>query len=51
MTANKSKTLCILPWIHMYANADGKVLPCCVGDYNSPLGNTRDNSIKDIWNS
>ena len=51
MTANKSKTLCILPWIHMYANADGKVLPCCIGDYNTPLGNTRDTPIKEIWNS
>lgn len=51
MTANKSKTICILPWIHMYANADGKVLPCCVGDYNSPLGNTHDTPIKEIWNS
>ncbi|MAV94139.1 MAG: hypothetical protein CMA31_00455 [Euryarchaeota archaeon] len=51
MTANKSKTLCILPWIHMYANADGKVLPCCIGDYNTPLGNTQDTPIKEIWNS
>ena len=51
MTANKSKTICILPWIHMYANADGKVLPCCVGDYNTPLGNTQDTPIKEIWNS
>ena len=51
MTANNSKTLCILPWVHMYANADGKVLPCCIGDYNKPLGNTHTNSIKDIWNS
>lgn len=51
MTANKSKTICILPWIHMYANADGKVLPCCIGDYNTPLGNTRDTPIKEIWNS
>ena len=46
-----SKTLCILPWIHMYVNADGSVLPCCIGDYKQPLGNTHNRSIEDIWNS
>jgi len=51
MTANKSKTVCILPWIHMYANADGNVLPCCIGDYKTPLGNTGNTPIKEIWNN
>ena len=46
-----SKTICILPWIHMYVNADGNVLPCCIGDYKQPLGNTHNRSIEDIWNS
>ena len=45
------KTICILPWIHMYVNADGNVLPCCIGDYKQPLGNTHNRSIEDIWNS
>ena len=35
----------------MYVNADGNVLPCCIGDYLQPLGNTHNRNIKDIWNS
>jgi radical SAM protein with 4Fe4S-binding SPASM domain len=46
-----SKTFCILPWIHFYANPDGSVLPCCIGDHNIPLGNVQQNSISEIWNS
>lgn len=46
-----SKTFCILPWIHIYANPDGSVLPCCIGDHHLHLGNVRNNSIKEIWNN
>jgi hypothetical protein len=51
MTAASSKTFCILPWVHFYANPDGTVLPCCIGDHNKPLGNVRKNTIKEIWNN
>jgi radical SAM protein with 4Fe4S-binding SPASM domain len=46
-----SKTFCILPWIHIYANPDGSVLPCCVADHHRPLGNLRNQSVKTIWNN
>lgn len=46
-----SKTFCILPWIHFYSNPDGSVLPCCIGDHRLPLGNVRNNTIQEIWNS
>lgn len=46
-----SDTFCILPWIHFYANPDGNVLPCCIGNHHRPLGNVQENSIIDIWNS
>ncbi len=46
-----SKTFCILPWIHFYANPDGNVLPCCIGDHKFPLGNVQSHDIKDVWNS
>jgi MoaA/NifB/PqqE/SkfB family radical SAM enzyme len=46
-----SKTFCILPWIHFYANPDGNVLPCCIGDHRLPLGNVQKKSITEIWNS
>src|SRR6056300_750792 len=48
---NQSKTFCILPWIHIYANPDGSVLPCCIGDHNLHMGNTRFNTIEEIFNN
>jgi radical SAM protein with 4Fe4S-binding SPASM domain len=47
----ESKTFCIYPWIHIYANPDGSVLPCCVADHHKPLGNLRNQTVKEIWNS
>jgi radical SAM protein with 4Fe4S-binding SPASM domain len=46
-----SKTFCILPWIHFYANPDGSVLPCCIGDHRLPLGNIQQQSVAEVWNS
>jgi radical SAM protein with 4Fe4S-binding SPASM domain len=45
-----SKTLCIYPWIHIYANPDGSVLPCCVANHHKHMGNVRNNTIEEIWN-
>jgi radical SAM protein with 4Fe4S-binding SPASM domain len=50
MTATLSKTFCILPWIHIYANPDGSVLPCSVGDHHIHLGNIQSQSINEVWN-
>ena len=47
----ESKTICIYPWIHIYANPDGSVLPCCVADHHKHLGNVRENTLEEIWNS
>jgi radical SAM protein with 4Fe4S-binding SPASM domain len=46
-----SNTFCILPWIHVYANADGTVHPCCIGDYRYPLGNLQKESLEEVWNN
>lgn len=34
----------------MYADTDGKVLPCCVANHTLSLGNVRQDRIEDIWN-
>jgi len=47
----QNKTFCILPWIHLYANPDGNVLPCCIGDYRMPLGNVRQETVEELWNN
>jgi len=46
-----SKTFCMMPWLHMHAFADGRVYPCCFGDYHQPLGNLRKNTIEEVWNN
>ena len=46
-----SKTFCILPWIHVYANPDGSVLPCCIGEHHKHLGNVQQESVASIWNN
>ena len=46
-----NKTFCILPWIHLYANPDGTVLPCCVGDWQQSMGNVQDGSLKEVFNN
>ena len=48
---NNSKTFCMMPWVHMHAFADGRVYPCCFGDYHTPLGNLRDNTMEEVWNN
>lgn len=47
----KSKYFCTLPWIHMHVWPTGKVYPCCVADGNLPLGDLKQESLKDIWNN
>jgi len=46
-----SDTFCILPWIHIYANADGSVIPCCIAHHHMHMGNVQTNTIEEIWNN
>lgn len=50
MTALPSDTFCILPWIHIYANPDGSVLPCCIAEHHEHMGNVQTQSLYEIWN-
>jgi radical SAM protein with 4Fe4S-binding SPASM domain len=45
----KSKTFCMLPWVHMYVNPNGDVLPCCIANHTTPIGNIRGRAVKDVW--
>jgi radical SAM protein with 4Fe4S-binding SPASM domain len=49
MNTSVSNTFCILPWLHLYANPNGDVLPCCLA--SKSLGNLHNDSIVKIWNS
>lgn len=49
--AKKSKTFCILPWIHQYVGPKGDIKPCCVYDLNAEIGNLKTNTLNQIWNN
>ena len=50
-TDKEAKYNCVKPWGDMAIYSDGTVGPCCnlVGR-KTPIGNIKDNSIKQIWN-
>jgi len=47
----KQNTTCKKLWNHLYINTNGDVLPCCVADYNQPIGNVIESNINDILSS
>jgi len=47
----QSKTFCMYPWVHIHAYPTGDAYPCCMSDMQHPIGNTRQNTLKEIWNS
>lgn len=52
---NKSKnqnTLCVIPWIHLNFEPNGKVVPCCLtSHHNYFAGDLNKQSIHEVWNS
>jgi len=48
---NKSKTFCMFPWIHLYANPDGAAFPCCTAEQDKIKENTKDKTLNEIFNS
>ena len=46
----KSEVFCMMPWVHMHSWPDGRVMPCCLGNPDSPLGHL-DNGLKETWNN
>jgi radical SAM protein with 4Fe4S-binding SPASM domain len=42
---------CMIPWIHMHAFPDGRAYPCCMGEYDMPIGNLKEQTMKQVWNS
>jgi radical SAM protein with 4Fe4S-binding SPASM domain len=48
----ESKTFCMYPWIHLHAYPTGEAYPCCHAEMGVGLvGNCRNNTIEEIWNS
>lgn len=46
-----SNYFCIMPWIHMHTWANGATYPCCLAKSGMPVGNTKEHTFKELWNS
>jgi MoaA/NifB/PqqE/SkfB family radical SAM enzyme len=42
---------CMLPWIHLHAFPDGRAYPCCMSEYNMPIGDLKTQTMREAWNS
>jgi hypothetical protein len=47
---SESKNFCIYPWIHMHAWPTGEAYPCCHATHSPVYGNTRKETLLDVWN-
>lgn len=45
-----SQVFCMLPWIHLHAWPDGRAYPCCLANGKYPVGNFKENTMREIWN-
>ena len=41
----------MIPWTHLHTWPDGRVLTCCMSDMNDSMGNLKDMSLEQAWNS
>ncbi len=48
----ESKTICVVPWMHLNFEPNGKVVPCCLtSHHNYFAGDLTTQTIDEIWNS
>ena len=41
----------MIPWTHLHTWPDGRVLTCCMSDMNDSMGNLKDITLEQAWNS
>jgi radical SAM protein with 4Fe4S-binding SPASM domain len=45
----ESKTFCIYPWVHLHVYPTGETYPCCHAEMSRPVGNSKQNTLAEIW--
>ena len=45
----ENKSFCMYPWIHLHAFPTGEAYPCCNTEMPELVGNTRHNTLEEIW--
>lgn len=48
---HEDDVMCVLPWIHMHPWPNGKTMLCCDSPWEDHIGDLRENSLKEVWNS
>jgi len=44
--------LCVIPWIHMNVESNGRVIPCCMtAAHNYTVGDANTQTIEQLWNN
>ena len=46
----ESETFCMIPWIHLHAWPDGRAYPCCLANGRHPVGNLKQQTMREVWN-
>jgi radical SAM protein with 4Fe4S-binding SPASM domain len=47
----KNPSFCIYPWIHLYSHPTGEAYNCCNIPHEHTIGNTKKQSLEEIWKS
>ncbi|NDB56966.1 twitch domain-containing radical SAM protein [bacterium] len=45
----ENKSFCMYPWLHLHAFPTGEAYPCCNTEMPELVGNTRHNTLEEIW--
>ena len=46
-----SKVFCMYPWLHIHTHPTGETFPCCHAELFGKVGNTKENTLAEIWNN
>jgi hypothetical protein len=47
----ESDKFCMLPWVHLHAFPTGQAYTCCLAELKHPVGNLRNQTLEEVWNS
>lgn len=49
-TLEEFQNFCIVPWVHLQVDVDGRALPCCRIEATNGLGSLKERNLAEIWN-
>ena len=43
--------ICLAPWTHLHTWPNNSVYPCCLAPMENPVGNLKNQTLEEVWNS